>query len=1628
MKAQTSIFTNMTRKLGLIMLSTLTVLGSGSAVGVTTSADYDAIPPTFASGSANTDPLVMLAMSNDHQLYVKAYTDYTDLDGNGTIDTTYIDTFDYYGYFDSNRCYSHAAGKFTPEESASGANNHHCPTANRWSGNFLNWTTMTRMDVIRKVLFGGARSTDTTTATILERVLIPTDVHAFVKTYTTATNAEMQLYTPYSQTEISMCNVTRGSGASETATEPPLLRVARGLWPGWSSNERTQCLYRNENSGGLGIEPPDSTDTNVNLDELIVRVDVCVAGKLESNCKQYTSGSPKPTGILQKFGDRSITPIRFGLMTGSYAKNMSGGVLRKDINTLADEINSTTGQFINQTSSDRGIINTISRFRISRYNFNSPYTYTDCNSPGIATINEGNASTGCSAWGNPIGEIYMEALRYFSGQTSPSTAFNASDSSYISSLPQINTWTDPLSNTNYCANCSIVVISTGLNSFDTDQMSSASDIEGIANANAVDALTDTVGNSSNENINGNSYIIGESGASTNQQCTSKTVANFSDAEGICPELPTLKGGFQIAGLAHHAFTTDLRTDNVTYPDIQNVDTYSISLAESLPSFSIPVDGKTVTFTPHCESNSSGSAAIADSGWRICSLADVTIESLAADQSTGSMLFSWEDSTWGFDYDMDGVERITWCVGSACTPAIANDQIKFTASAEATAAGFALLFGYTLSGTTSDGVKRHVLRPGGQNFNQLYPPFNNAGNQPADVTATYTASGNAAALFKNPLWYAAKYGSFTDSNNNQVPDLTQEWDSKNNRDGSFNPDGIPDNFFQVTNPALLEAQLEKVFTKILQRTSAGTALAVLSTDTSSISSIYQALYDPLVQTGNNSITWGGRVHSLFIDDKGHIREDSNLNDRLDDYATDKIIDLFYDPVAKRTLVRRFTSTDNGVTRGTAAAPEELSTLKTIWNARDELSLLDAATITNQRPYANTISSSSNSGRHIFTWVDADIDGIIDDNEVVDFTSSTFDTDTFGFLNVTTETAADNIVDFIRGKEGISGFRSRTIDFDSSRAGDEAWLLGDVIHSTPVIVGRPGSAYDLLHGDNTYQNFVNTYKDRRQVLYVGANDGMLHAFNAGFYDRANKEFDLTDSNGATSHPLGSELWAYVPFNLLPHLKWLTETDYPHVYYMDGEPRVFDVNIFPAGVDATTGINHPNGWGTILVVGMRFGGGNLTYDHDNDGGASTADITTRSAYVVLDITDPERKPTLLAEITAPNLNFTTSVPSLAVKRVPGLGVDWANPATNKWYLVFGSGPTDLDTVTSNQNAQVYVYDLNTRQFHTDSPLTLSGATNSFVGNPKAADWNNDFTDDIVYFGSVGGTNAAPTGMLHRLVMGTTLSANTLLNPGQPFVSAPTTTLDNNNRQWIYAGTGRLFAPEDNSSTTQQSYYGIKEPLTSGIPAYTNTVTVSDLQNVTTIQVFADQSVVDPSPALLPSGTDTYSELVDVINGADGWYRNFATGSNPSERNLSSSLLSRQLLLFTAYTPPLNNACIAEGSSDLFALSFLTGTALPGLGLGTDTSILNNTAPVTVTSLSIGDGLASGPTIIPGGGGGGGGGSGGGGGGGSGGGGGGGTPPCPAGTISVAVQDSTGQIVNRCVAPPSLTAGRQSWRELSF
>lgn len=164
---------------------------------------------------------------------------------------------------------------------------------------------------------------------------------------------------------------------------------------------------------------------------------------------------------------------------------------------------------------------------------------------------------------------------------------------------------------------------------------------------------------------------------------------------------------------------------------------------------------------------------------------------------------------------------------------------------------------------------------------------------------------------------------------------------------------------------------------------------------------------------------------------------------------------------------------------------------------------------------------------------------------------------------------DIIDWVRG-EDLDGYRDRG-----------GWKLGDLVHSTPVVVGPPRG----FKFDEDYMYFREAWKNRDSVVYVGANDGMLHAFDA---------------------ETGEEKWAYIPRRVLGKLEMLAEDTYCHQTYVDLSPKAFDVEI--------------NGsWRTILVAGQRTGG---------------------DSYFAFDVTNPD-SPQFLWETSVPSISSSFTEP---------------------------------------------------------------------------------------------------------------------------------------------------------------------------------------------------------------------------------------------------------------------------------------------------------------------------------------------------------------------------------------------------
>ena len=143
-------------------------------------------------------PLTMLVMQRDADLFYEAYNDAADIDGDGVLDVGFKPSIEYFGYFDAYLCYDHNGSYFVPQARAVSSGTTPRTCSGLWSGNWLNYITTTRMDALRRVLYGGWRSTDSTTTTILERSYIPQTSRAWAREYSSIADDgyDIRLFTP----------------------------------------------------------------------------------------------------------------------------------------------------------------------------------------------------------------------------------------------------------------------------------------------------------------------------------------------------------------------------------------------------------------------------------------------------------------------------------------------------------------------------------------------------------------------------------------------------------------------------------------------------------------------------------------------------------------------------------------------------------------------------------------------------------------------------------------------------------------------------------------------------------------------------------------------------------------------------------------------------------------------------------------------------------------------------------------------------------------------------------------------------------------------------------------------------------------------------------------------------------------------------------------------------------------------------------------------------------------------------------------------------------------------------------------------------------------------------------------
>ena len=162
-----------------------------------------------------------------------------------------------------------------------------------------------------------------------------------------------------------------------------------------------------------------------------------------------------------------------------------------------------------------------------------------------------------------------------------------------------------------------------------------------------------------------------------------------------------------------------------------------------------------------------------------------------------------------------------------------------------------------------------------------------------------------------------------------------------------------------------------------------------------------------------------------------------------------------------------------------------------------------------------------------------------------------------LAVASDSERTKVISYTRGTD------SYDLDQDGNTTEGREWKLGDIFHSNGVVVGEPSQWYEEECFDKCSSEKSSFYQEKRErtkIVIVGANDGMLHAFDAA---------------------TGDEKWGFIPNNVLKNLKRMIST---HTFYVDSSPKVADVWFYSNPFDATKSTDE---WRTILVCGLRKGG---------------------------------------------------------------------------------------------------------------------------------------------------------------------------------------------------------------------------------------------------------------------------------------------------------------------------------------------------------------------------------------------------------------------------------------------------------
>lgn len=540
----------------------------------------------------------------------------------------------------------------------------------------------------------------------------------------------------------------------------------------------------------------------------------------------------------------------------------------------------------------------------------------------------------------------------------------------------------------------------------------------------------------------------------------------------------------------------------------------------------------------------------------------------------------------------------------------------------------------------------------------------------------------------------------------------------------------------------------------------------------------------------------------------------------------------------------------------------------WSAKSKLPAASARNI--------KIKSEGSSGLQDFVWVDGDKD-------IPGTLANLLEKDPENG-NVA-DNKGEARLNYLRGDRSFEGAEFRT----------RSSVLGDFLGSSPSVVVGPryllGAANRLEPTATTgsYTTFATSIKSRKPRVYAGANDGMLHGFNA---------------------KTGAEEFAFIPSAVFPKLNKLTGKNYSHEFFVDGSPVVADVY---------------NGtqWRTILVGTLRAGGKSIF----------ALDITTPGSEKLLWEFDDSN----ITTAGAVKMGFSFSQPTIARLH------------NGRWAVVFGNGYE----AANNTNGKAALFIVDAIEGTLEKTLEVSGkaGTANGLSSPRLADNNGDGVADYAYAGDLQGnlwrfdllsSGRSDDNLLARLTnevrgsssqykvayndrpMFSAVASNVAETP-QPITAAPILIRHPSGvGHLVILATGKYFedTDKDGNKSIAQSAYGIWDKKTRGEKNATNTLSISRSDLVT--QTIGSEVTATDSES---STTDAriISENPIPWDEKAGWKLDLKQGGSLDGEMVIEPMVNIGQTVYFQSLVPNSDPCADGASNWTYGINAFTGGKTP-------------------------------------------------------------------------------------------------------